>query len=133
MRCSVVENLRLSDGTLFSIPVNLDVSREDIDNLKIAPGSRIALRDPRDDQALAIITVEDVYRPDRVNEAIKVFGSDDDTHPGVKYLLSTAKDFYVGGKLEAIQRLEHYDFLDLRCKFAIRNSRSMKICERSRH
>jgi sulfate adenylyltransferase len=50
----------------------------------------------------------------RVNEAIKVFGSDDDTHPGVKYLLSTAKDYYVGGKLEAIQRLEHYDFLDLR-------------------
>jgi sulfate adenylyltransferase len=54
----------------------------------------------------------------RVNEAIKVFGSDDDTHPGVKYLLSTAKDYYVGGKLEAIQRLEHYDFLDLRCQLS---------------
>lgn len=54
----------------------------------------------------------------RVNEAIKVFGSDDDTHPGVKYLLSTAKDYYVGGKLEAVQRLEHYDFLDLRCEFS---------------
>lgn len=55
----------------------------------------------------------------RVNESIKVFGSDDDTHPGVKYLLSTAKQFYVGGKVEAIQRLEHYDFLDLRCESAI--------------
>lgn len=52
----------------------------------------------------------------RVNEAKKVFGSDDDTHPGVKYLFDTAKEFYVGGKLEAINRLEHYDFLDLRCK-----------------
>ncbi len=51
----------------------------------------------------------------RVNEAKNVFGSDDDTHPGVKHLLSTAKEFYVGGKLEAINRLEHYDFLDLRC------------------
>jgi sulfate adenylyltransferase len=53
---------------------------------------------------------------DSVNEANKVFGTDDDTHPGVKYLLSTSKDYYVGGKLEAVQRLEHYDFLDLRCK-----------------
>lgn len=52
----------------------------------------------------------------RVKEAKEVFGSDDDTHPGVKHLFSTAKDFYVGGKLEAVQRLEHYDFLDLRCK-----------------
>lgn len=53
---SVVENLRLADGTLFSIPVNLDVSKEQIEALKIVPGARIALRDPRDDQALAIIT-----------------------------------------------------------------------------
>lgn len=52
----------------------------------------------------------------RVNEAKNVFGSDDDTHPGIKYLFSTAKEFYVGGKVEAINRLEHYDFLDLRCK-----------------
>lgn len=52
----------------------------------------------------------------RVKEAKLVFGSDDDTHPGIKYLFSTAKEFYIGGKLEAISRLEHYDFLDLRCK-----------------
>lgn len=51
----------------------------------------------------------------RVEEAKNVFGSDDDTHPGIKHLFNTAKEFYVGGKLEAINRLEHYDFLDLRC------------------
>ncbi len=52
----VIDTLRLADGTLFPMPITLDVSREDIDRLSIAPGSRIALRDPRDDQALAIIT-----------------------------------------------------------------------------
>lgn len=52
----------------------------------------------------------------RVFEAKEVFGSDDTLHPGVSYLLKTAKEFYVGGKLEALSRLEHYDFLDLRCK-----------------
>jgi len=53
---SVVEFLRLSDGTLFSIPITLDVSQDDIDRLRIAPGARVALRDPRDDEALAILT-----------------------------------------------------------------------------
>lgn len=53
----------------------------------------------------------------RVKEAKEVFGSDDDTHPGIKHLFSVAKDFYVGGKLQAVNRLEHYDFLDLRCRF----------------
>lgn len=38
------------------MPITLDVSREDIDRLSLAPGVRIALRDPRDEQALAIIT-----------------------------------------------------------------------------
>lgn len=53
---SVVNTLRLADGTLWSIPVTLDVSREDIESKSITPGVRITLRDPRDDEALAIIT-----------------------------------------------------------------------------
>jgi sulfate adenylyltransferase len=51
-----VETLRLANGILFPIPVTLDVSPEDIDRLSVDRGTRIALRDPRDDQALAIIT-----------------------------------------------------------------------------
>lgn len=52
----------MDDGTLFPMPITLDVSREDIDRLSITPGSRIALRDPRDDDALAIITgIYDLY------------------------------------------------------------------------
>ncbi|KAH7308472.1 sulfate adenylyltransferase [Stachybotrys elegans] len=110
----VVSNNRLASGDLFSMPITLDVDQAQIDTLGIKPGARITLRDFRDDRNLAILTVEDVYRPDKVKEAIEVLGSDDDTHPGIKYLFSTAKEFYVGGKLEAISRLEHYDFLDLR-------------------
>jgi ATP sulfurylase len=53
---SVVDTLRLADRTIFPIPVTLDVSHEDIKLLSITPGARIALRDPRDDEALAIIT-----------------------------------------------------------------------------
>jgi len=61
----VVRESRLADGHLFSMPINLDVSKERIEELRIKPGARITLRDPRDDRNLAIITVEDVYRPDK--------------------------------------------------------------------
>ncbi|KAI4522583.1 ATP-sulfurylase [Schizophyllum commune Loenen D] len=111
---SVVDTMRLADGVLFPMTIALDVSREDIDNLSIAPGARLALRDPRDEEALAIITVEDVYQPDRVKEAEKVSGADDPAHPAVAYLRSKVKDFYIGGKVQAIQAPQHHDYVALR-------------------
>ncbi|KAG8961786.1 Sulfate adenylyltransferase, partial [Tulasnella sp. 419] len=110
---SVVETLRLSDGTLFSIPITLDVSQADIDVLGLKPGVRVALRDPRDEQALAIITVEDIYQPDKEREATYVFGGDPE-HPSIVYLRNRVKDFYVGGKVQAIQPPTHFDYVDLR-------------------
>ncbi|KAF3941433.1 hypothetical protein ABW19_dt0208020 [Dactylella cylindrospora] len=109
----VVKNCRLADGNLFSIPITLDVSQETIDKYSIKPGARIALVDFRDDRNLAIITVEDIYQPDKDLEAKEVFGGDPE-HPAIRYLYNTAKEFYVGGKLEAINRLNHYDYVDLR-------------------
>lgn len=53
--------MRLSDSTLFPIPITLDASQEDIERLEITPGSRLTLRDPRDDEALAILTGMDVF------------------------------------------------------------------------
>lgn len=61
----VVDNVRLADGNLFSIPICLDASKEQIEELGIRPGARVTLRDFRDDRNLAIITVEDVYQPDK--------------------------------------------------------------------
>jgi sulfate adenylyltransferase len=51
----------------------------------------------------------------RKKEAKEVFGGDEE-HPAVKYLFSTAQEYYIGGKLDAINRLEHYDYVALRCK-----------------
>jgi sulfate adenylyltransferase len=110
----VVAENRLADGNLFSIPITLDVSKETIDEVSVKAGARIALRDSRDDRNLAIITVDDIYKPDKVREANEVFGDNDEAHPAVKYLHHTAKEFYVGGKVEAIDRLEHYDYVGLR-------------------
>ncbi|KAK3336832.1 hypothetical protein B0T19DRAFT_52288 [Cercophora scortea] len=109
----VVKENRLADGALFSIPITLDVSEETIAEVGLKAGARVTLRDFRDDRNLAILTIEDVYKPDKTLEAKEVFGGDEE-HPAVKYLFTIANDFYVGGKLEAVNRLQHYDFVDLR-------------------
>lgn len=62
---SVVENNRLADGALFSMPITLDVDQQQIDDFGIKAGAKLTLRDSRDDRNLAILTVEDVYRPDK--------------------------------------------------------------------
>ncbi|KAJ4340106.1 Sulfate adenylyltransferase [Didymella glomerata] len=110
---SVVQTERLSDGNVFAMPITLDVSKQTIDELSVKPGARVALRDFRDDRNLAIITVDDVYQPDKAEEAKKVFGGDPE-HPAVKFLNESVQEYYVGGKLEAIDRLEHYDYVGLR-------------------
>jgi sulfate adenylyltransferase len=53
---SVVSTLRLVDGSLFPMPITLDVSQEQIDSLKLANGARVTLRDARDEAPLAILT-----------------------------------------------------------------------------
>lgn len=111
----MVENLRLADGTLFPIPITLDVSQIEIDTLGLRPGVRLALLDPRDDQALAILTVEDIYTFDKIKEAVNVFGADDSAHPAVSYLHRRVKQFYIGGKVQAIQLPTHFDYVALRC------------------
>ncbi|KAI9508231.1 ATP-sulfurylase [Russula earlei] len=113
-RSSVVDTLRLADGTLFPIPVTLDVSQEDIDHLSLSKNKRISLRDPRDDQALAVLTIDDIYKPDRVKEAVQVLGADDPAHPSVTYLRTRVKEFYVGGRISAIQPPVYFDHVPLR-------------------
>ncbi|KAF1983832.1 sulfate adenylyltransferase [Aulographum hederae CBS 113979] len=109
----VVENNRLADGNLFSMPICLDLSKATIDDVGVKPGARLALRDFRDDRHLGIITVEDVYQPDKKKEAQEVFGGDEE-HPAIKYLFTQTQEYYVGGKIEAIDRLMHYDYVALR-------------------
>ena len=47
------------------MPICLDVNADTISELGIKPGARITLRDFRDDRNLAIITVDDVYKPNK--------------------------------------------------------------------
>ena len=55
----------MADGTLFSMPICLDVSETTIEMASLRAGVRVTLRDFRDDRNLAIITIDDVYKPDK--------------------------------------------------------------------
>ena len=104
---SVVETMRLADGTLWPMPVTLDVS--DAFAESIALGQDIALRD-QEGVILATMTVTDKWVPDKAREAEKVFGADDSAHPAVHYLHTTAGRVYLGGPVVGIQPPVHYDF-----------------------
>ncbi|KAG1639526.1 hypothetical protein G6F44_007746 [Rhizopus delemar] len=108
---SVVEHMRLANGLLWPIPITLDVSKEELNKSGIQPSKRIALLDSRDYEPLAILTVEDIYRPNKPKEAKSVYGADDIAHPAVNYLHNIAKEFNIGGSLEAIQPPSHYDYV----------------------
>lgn len=113
---SVVEHMRLANGLLWPIPITLDVSKEELNKSGIQPSKRIALLDSRDYEPLAILTIEDIYRPNKPKEAKSVYGADDIAHPAVNYLHNIAKEFNIGGSLEAIQPPSHYDYVANRCK-----------------
>lgn len=57
----------------------------------------------------------------RAKEAKLVFGGDPE-HPAIKYLNETVQDFYIGGKIEAVNKLNHYDYVALRCEFHLRGT-----------
>ncbi len=103
----VVEKMRLADGSLWPMPVTLDVTEKFGDALE--PGQTIALRDP-EGVILGTLTVDDVYRPDKAREAEMVFGADDLAHPAVNYLHNTAGPVYVGGTVTGLTAPMHYDF-----------------------
>jgi sulfate adenylyltransferase len=108
---SVCASMRLADGTLWSIPVVLDLPEEVADGLK--EGMSLALRDP-EGVMLAAIEVSELYRPDREQEAKAVYGTDNPEHPGVAHLLQRTNPVYVAGRVEAVQLPVHYDFRRLR-------------------
>lgn len=108
---SVVSNMRLDNGSLWPMPITLDVSEQFAQDCSV--GDELVLRD-LEGVALAILTISDVWSPDKSREAELVFGADDLAHPAVKYLHQTAGATYIGGKLTGLELPSHYDFKSAR-------------------
>ena len=108
---SVCESMRLPNGILWPIPIVLDVTEEFVKSLK--SNDKIALRDP-EGVMLGVLTIEDIWKPDRLKEAELVYSTTNKEHPGVAYILDKTNSWYIGGKVEAIHLPEHFDFKTIR-------------------
>jgi len=108
---NVVTKMRLADGTLWPIPITLDIDQTTASQISL--GDQLELKN-EDGITHAIIHVTNIWTPDKNYEAKQVYGTLDTAHPGVKYLLEKTHDTYIGGPITPIQKPIHYDFKDLR-------------------
>ncbi|MFQ5635096.1 MAG: bifunctional sulfate adenylyltransferase/adenylylsulfate kinase [Gammaproteobacteria bacterium] len=121
---AVLGDLHLPDGTLWPMPITLDVSEAFAESLE--EGQTIALRD-KEGVLVATMDVSDNWRPDKAAEAREVFGTEDELHPAVNYLNNIAGPVYLGGKLRGVEAPGHYDFRGLRDTPAEMRARFRKL------
>ena len=119
---SVLDRMRLYDGTPWPIPIDLAVA--ECLGARLSLGSEIALVDSQG-VVLAVMGVECLWRPDKRREAIWVFGTEDPAHPGVARLFRHAGSIYLGGRVRGVERPAHFDYqpwrfrpAELRARFA---------------
>lgn len=105
---SVVERMRLADGTVWSIPITLSVDPQLASELSI--GDRVSLVG-EDKVIYAILTVESIYEVDQQKEAVQVFKTDDREHPGVAKLFERSST-YIGGPIDVLNRPERDQFAE---------------------
>jgi sulfate adenylyltransferase len=95
-----VNEMRLANGLLWSLPITLGVPSEQAATLK--EGQDVALFD-EDGDCLAILHLKEKYTRDKKKEAREVYRTEDSAHPGVDYVYKQG-DVLLGGPITALQR-----------------------------
>ena len=108
---SILEKGRLSDGTLWPMPITLDVNEKCAEGLDT--GSQLVLRD-LEGVVIAILTINEIWRPDISAEAKAVYGDDSTSHPGVAALLDYTNPVYLSGSISGLEPPAYHSFKRLR-------------------
>ena len=96
---AVCQKMTLTDGTLWSIPIVLDIASEEIRQKGVKEGDTILLIYL--DKPLAILEVDNIFNYDKTKMAQAVLGTTDAKHPGVK-MINELKDTFIGGKVTMV-------------------------------
>ncbi|GFR39450.1 sulfate adenylyltransferase [Insulibacter thermoxylanivorax] len=104
---SVVDRMRLADGTVWSIPITLSFDEETAEAIEL--GERVALVGEKDGIIYAIMQVESIYEADQHHEAVQVYKTDDPAHPGVAKLFERSS-VYAGGPITVLNRPQREKF-----------------------
>ena len=118
---SVLENMRLENGTLFPIPITLPIN----DDVEVEVGDEVALRSAKF-ELLAVMNVEEIYNWDLETEAEAVAGTNDTSHPLVAEMYSWGKR-YISGSLKVINLPKNPDFKELRMTPAMVREKLTKL------
>lgn len=105
---SVVHEMRLSDGTIWSIPITLPVDVTIAAQLQKGEQYRLVL----ENTTYGVITVSEWFEPDLETEAQSVYRTKDKAHPGVKRLFERG-NIYVAGEIILIRKTEKKEFADV--------------------
>jgi sulfate adenylyltransferase len=98
---SVCRTMRLPDGTVWSIPIVLDLSPEEVERSRVAPGKSNLLT--YGGKPMAILEVEEVFSYDKQSMCREVYGTDDRKHPGCARTYQY-QDRFVGGKVTLMNK-----------------------------
>tara|TARA_Y100000034_G_scaffold135367_1_gene207022 strand:+ start:2968 stop:5193 length:2226 start_codon:yes stop_codon:yes gene_type:complete len=98
---SVLDNMKLSDGTVWPLPVVLMMDAQKVS--EFVPGEDIALVYEGDKETYGILHLEEVYEINKESSVQKIFGTESLEHPGVRKLLEKG-NFLLGGKITLIKR-----------------------------
>lgn len=104
---SVVKTMRLTTGEPWTIPIALPTTEDNAKNIAI--GSVVNL--VRNDVVYGVLTVSDIFTPDKEQEAALVYQTTDREHPGVKKLFERP-NVYLGGPITLIERRPLNEFSD---------------------
>jgi sulfate adenylyltransferase len=108
---AVLETMHLTNGLPWAIPVTLSLTDDEAHRLGGADA--VALLPAEGAEPLAVLRIQEVFKRDKAKEAVSVYRTDDEEHPGVAALYA-AGDNCVAGALEVIALPSHDDFLPYR-------------------
>ena len=104
----VLDEMRLTSGHVFPIPVTLPVDP----GPEIRLDGELALRDAKN-ELLAVMAIDEVYEWDRDTVSEKVFGTRDQRHPLVAEMARWGS-LNISGRLQVLDLPRHFDFRELR-------------------
>jgi sulfate adenylyltransferase len=103
---SVMDNMKLSNGLPWTIPITLSVTKDEARNLK--EGEDVSLVNTGG-EILAVLRIEEKFNHDKEKEAIQVYGTKDTAHPGVAKVHEMG-DVLLGGEVSVIHRVKQENF-----------------------